>query len=137
MEFGDTRLTLLVRPNDLDPLGHVNNAVAVEYLEAGRWHWLGQHGLVPGDRVVSVVARCELDYRAEIGRGEVEVHTDLTSPDQYDEDGLTYRARFRQRIAQGAVTAVDALVTVAFLDSHQRCLVTLQDYVEASTPGKG
>ncbi|MFJ5116754.1 acyl-CoA thioesterase [Kitasatospora sp. NPDC088548] len=130
---------LPVRPNDLDALGHVNNAVALEYLEAGRWDWLGGQGLVHGDRVIAVVARAEIDYRAEIPRGRVEVRTALESPsvEEWDEDGLTFRARFRQRIhlpeAGGSGDpAVDALVTVAFLDAGKRCLVSLQDFIAAS-----
>jgi acyl-CoA thioester hydrolase len=138
--FGESRLLLQVRPNDLDILGHVNNAVAIEYLEAGRWDWLGRHGLVQGDRLIAVVARCEADYLAEIPRGRVEVRTVLESPtaEEFDEDGLTYRARFRQRIYLPEMErpAVDALVTVAFLDSAQRCLMSMQDFLTASGPDR-
>ncbi|MFF2045008.1 acyl-CoA thioesterase [Kitasatospora sp. NPDC058170] len=143
MFFGESRLMLPVRPNDLDVLGHVNNAVALEYLEAGRWDWLGRLGLVHGDRMIAVVARTEIDYLAEIPRGRVEVRTSLVTPseEEWDEEGMTFRARFRQRIhlagdgPEGADRpAVDALVTVAFLDAGQRCLVSLQDFLAASTP---
>lgn len=138
MFFGESRLMLPVRPNDLDALGHVNNAVALEYLEAGRWDWLGRQGLVHGDRLIAVVARTEIDYLAEIPRGRVEVRTELVSPseEEWDEEGLTFRARFRQRIhlPEADRPAVDALVTVAFLDAEQRCLVSLQDFLAASTP---
>jgi acyl-CoA thioester hydrolase len=134
--FSESRLTLPVRPNDLDALGHVNNAVALEYLEAGRWDWLGRQGLVPCDRMIAVVARAEVDYLAEIPRGQVEIRTSLESPtaEEFDEDGLTFRARFRQRIhlPEAEHPAVDALVTVAFLDAARRCLVTLQDFLMAS-----
>ncbi|MFD8377488.1 acyl-CoA thioesterase [Streptomyces sp. NPDC059679] len=136
MFFGESRLTLPVRPNDLDALGHVNNAVALEYLEAGRWDWLGRQGLVHGDRMIAVVARTEIDYLAEIPRGQIEVRTWLESPsaEEFDEDDLTFRARFRQRLhlPEAARPAVDALVTVAFLDAEQRCLVSMQDFLAAS-----
>ncbi|MCX4747531.1 acyl-CoA thioesterase [Kitasatospora sp. NBC_01287] len=125
-----------MRPNDLDALGHVNNAVALEYLEAGRWDWLTRQGLVHGERLIAVVARTEIDYRAEIPRGQVEVTTLLDEPgeEEFEEDGLTFRARFRQRVhlPGAADPAVDALVTVAFLDAEQRCLVTLQDFLAAA-----
>ncbi|MGW3568533.1 acyl-CoA thioesterase [Streptomyces sp. NPDC000941] len=125
-----------MRPNDLDALGHVNNAVALEYLEAGRWDWLGRQGLVHGDRMIAVVARTEIDYLAEIPRGQIEVRTSLESPsaEEFDEDDLTFRARFRQRLhlSEAARPAVDALVTVAFLDAEQRCLVSMQDFLAAS-----
>lgn len=137
--FGESRLTLQVRPNDLDVLGHVNNAVAIEYLEAGRWDWLGRQGLVQSDRLIAVVARSEVDYLAEIPRGGVEVRTVLESPgeQEYDEDDLTFRARFRQRIHLAGTDrpAVDALITVAFLDAERRCLVSLQDFLSAAVPG--
>jgi acyl-CoA thioester hydrolase len=127
---------LQVRPNDLDILGHVNNAVSIEYLEAGRWDWLSRNGLVQGDRVVAVVARSEVDYLAEIPRGRVEVRTVLSAPaaDEFDPDGLDYRARFRQRIFLPEMDrpAVEALITVAFLDSAQHCLMSLQDFLVAS-----
>ncbi len=147
MFFSESRLMLPVRPNDLDALGHVNNAVALEYLEAGRWDWLDRQGLVPGDRLIAVVARIEIDYRAEIPRGRVEIRTVLESPaagesedagdaGEFDEDGVTFRARFRQRVHLPELErlAVDALVTVAFLDATQRRLVSLQDFLKASRP---
>ncbi|MFB7664808.1 acyl-CoA thioesterase [Kitasatospora sp. NPDC056138] len=139
MFFGESRLILPVRPNDLDALGHVNNAVALEYLETGRWDWLGSQGIEPGDRMIAVVARTEIDYLAEIPRGRVEVRTVLESPtaEEFDEDGLTYRARFRQRVhlPETDRLAVDALVTVAFLDAEQRCLVPMQDFLAAAVRG--
>jgi acyl-CoA thioester hydrolase len=137
MFSAESRLMLPVRPNDLDALGHVNNAVALEYLEAGRWDWLGRQGLALGGRVIAVVARAEVDYRAEIPRGQVEVRTLLESPnaDEFDEGGLTFRARFRQRLHLPEVEppAVDALVTVAFLDSVRRCLVSMQDFLTTAS----
>jgi acyl-CoA thioester hydrolase len=138
MFFVESRLDLRVRPNDLDTLGHVNNAVVLEYLEAGRWDWLDRRGLRRDGRVIAVVARVEIDYRAEIPPGRIEVRTVLESPaaEEFDEDDLTFRARFRQRVhlpeAEGA--AVDALVTVAFLDAESRGLVPLQDFLTAAVP---
>jgi acyl-CoA thioester hydrolase len=129
---------LQVRPNDLDALGHVNNAVAFEYLEAGRWDWLDRAGLVHSDRMISVVARTEIDYLAEIPRGRIEVRTVLQSPtaEEFDEDDITFRARFRQRLHLPEVDspAVDALVTVTFLDAKARCLVSLQDFLADARP---
>lgn len=138
MFISESRLVLPVRPNDLDALGHVNNAVALEYLEAGRWDWLGRQGLVHGDRTIAVVARIEIDYLAEVPHGRVEIRTRLESPtaEEFDGDGLTFRARFRQRIHRQEVAspAVDALVTVAFLDAERRCLVSLQDFLTTAAP---
>jgi acyl-CoA thioesterase FadM len=133
------RLVLTVRPNDLDALGHVNNAVALEYLEAGRWDWLARQNLVHSREMIAVVARAEIDYLAELPRGRIEVATVLESPtrEELEDDGITFRARFRQRIrlAGAASAAVDAVVTVAFLDARERCLVSLQDFLAAAVPG--
>lgn len=59
------------RSYELDPYGHVNNAVYVNWFEHGRSAWLRERGLswasIPemyGVRVV--IVRCEIDYRAEI-----------------------------------------------------------------------
>jgi acyl-CoA thioester hydrolase len=59
-----------VRFNDCDPMGHVNNAVYLTYLEAARFAWWqstfgagrGSHGFV--------VARVEIDYRRQAFPGE-------------------------------------------------------------------
>jgi acyl-CoA thioester hydrolase len=140
LNFGETRLTMPVRPNDLDALGHVNNAVALEYLEAGRWDWLARQDLAHASGIITVVARCEIDYRAEIPTGLVEVRTRIESPteDEWDEDALTYRVRVRQRIhlLPDERMAVDAAVTVAFLDAAERSLVPLQTFVTAATEAR-
>jgi acyl-CoA thioester hydrolase len=62
-----------VRWRDLDLLGHLNQAVYHEYLEEGRAALMDSLG--EGNRFPFVLARVELDYRAEIRRrhGEVEV----------------------------------------------------------------
>ena len=57
-----------IRWRDLDPLGHVNSAVYVTLFEAGRDQWLRE---VLGSRFGAdqyVIARIELDFRAEIDR---------------------------------------------------------------------
>jgi acyl-ACP thioesterase len=58
------QLGLTVRPADLDPLDHVNNAVYLDWLDealegAG---WLDDAGRVP--------RRCRLEYRASAARGD-------------------------------------------------------------------
>ncbi len=58
-----------VRWRDLDPLGHVNSAVFLTFLETGRDLWLRE---VLGDDLGPeeyVVARIEVDFRAEVPRG--------------------------------------------------------------------
>jgi acyl-CoA thioester hydrolase len=64
-----------VRWRDLDPLGHVNSAVFVTFFETGRDLWLRE---VLGESFGPeqyVVARIEVDYRAEVPQGTDYVHS--------------------------------------------------------------
>jgi acyl-CoA thioester hydrolase len=60
-----------VRFRDCDPMGHVNNAVYLTYLEAARFAWwqqtFGPSGLTDHG---FVVARVEIDYRKPAFPGE-------------------------------------------------------------------
>jgi acyl-CoA thioester hydrolase len=67
---------LEVRFRDCDPMGHVNNAVYLTYLEQARFaHWRalwnyrkpGANPQVPG----VILARAEVDYRAPATEGEI------------------------------------------------------------------
>ena len=66
---------LEVRFRDCDPMGHVNNAVYLTYLEQARFaHWRalwnyrqpGSNPKVPG----VILARAEVDYRAQAKEGD-------------------------------------------------------------------
>jgi len=137
VSFEESFLTLRVRPNDLDSLGHVNNAVALEYLEAGRWAWMEQQSLQRGGGIIAVTLRIEVDYRREIVPQEVVVRTLLESPtaeELEDEESVLYRARFVQQIlleSERAV-AVEARVQAAFLDVADRTLRSVQDFIAAA-----
>lgn len=60
---GPVRLTLQLRLNDFDVLGHLNQAVYHELLEQGRIALLGS---LSADSNRYVLARVELDYRREV-----------------------------------------------------------------------
>jgi acyl-CoA thioester hydrolase len=64
-----------VRFRDLDPMGHVNNAVFLTYLEQARIAFFEQQGLsVELADMNLVVARVEIDFRAPVRLGrEVEI----------------------------------------------------------------
>jgi acyl-CoA thioester hydrolase len=64
-----------VRFRDLDPMGHVNNAVFLTYLEQARIAFFEQQGLsVALADMNLVIARVEIDFRAPVRLGqEVEV----------------------------------------------------------------
>src|SRR6266536_6123538 len=58
-----------VRFNDLDGMGHVNNAVFSTYLEQARLAWFGSDGEMAQSDVI--LARTEIDFRAPVGFGDV------------------------------------------------------------------
>jgi len=65
-------LPITIRYRDLDPQGHVNNAVYLTYLESARIGYYQQVGIYhPEDRVLTgmVVVRNEIDYLAPIQLG--------------------------------------------------------------------
>jgi acyl-CoA thioester hydrolase len=137
VRFEESVTSVRVRPNDLDSLGHVNNATVLEYFEAGRWAWMDQHGLRHGTRVLAVVARIEVDYRREILPQELEVRTVLEPPegeDLEDEDAQHYRVYFRQKVLidSGRQVAAEARLQVAFIDASTRALSTLQEFLAAA-----
>jgi acyl-CoA thioester hydrolase len=79
---------LTVRFRDCDPLGHVNNAVYLTYLEQARFHlWRAQFGYVAraagegGRRGLGfILARAEIDFTAQARYGdELDVHLGLDS----------------------------------------------------------
>jgi acyl-CoA thioester hydrolase len=71
---------ITVRFRDCDPMGHVNNAVYLTYLEVARFaywqdvaggRWFGDAGFI--------VARAEIDYKASAKPGDtVQVHLGIT-----------------------------------------------------------
>jgi acyl-CoA thioester hydrolase len=127
----------MTRPNDLDSLGHMNNAVVLEYLEAGRWDWFVRNGLQRAGRVTPVVARAEVDYRQEIFPGELTISTRVTT----DISELVYRATFHQTIMAlqngKEQLAVEARIYTAFLDMPTRELRSFQDFLEANAIPRG
>ena len=64
-----------VRFRDLDPMGHVNNAVFLTYIESARAAFLHHLGAVQTlEDLAIIVARIEIDFRAPVRFGdEVEV----------------------------------------------------------------
>ncbi|MFL5344625.1 MAG: acyl-CoA thioesterase [Hyalangium sp.] len=137
MPFEESNLTLRVRPNDLDSLGHVNNATALEYLEAGRWAWMEQNSLRKSADVIAVTLRVEVDYRKEIAFQEVVVRTRLEEPlaeELEEEEAMHYRVRFHQQVLvdSGQTVAVDAKVQAAFIHAKDRSLRTVQDFLASA-----
>ncbi|HZC28452.1 MAG TPA: thioesterase family protein [Gaiellaceae bacterium] len=64
-----------VRFRDLDPMGHVNNAVFLTYIEQARVTYLAEVGAATGlEDMNMIVARVEIDFKAPVRIGqEVEI----------------------------------------------------------------
>jgi acyl-CoA thioester hydrolase len=69
-----------VRFRDLDPMGHVNNAVFLTYIESARVAYLEHLGAATTlEEMAIIVARIEIDFRAPVRLGdEVEVTASAT-----------------------------------------------------------
>lgn len=130
----DSLVRVQVRPNDRDVQGHVNNAVALEYFEVGRWHWFTRHGLSCDKSVAPVVSRLEIDYLAQITHTQVEVATRLVTPNGLgDNVARVFRAIFRQEICVPDLVrpVARALVTIAFVDQKRDGKpVSLREYLD-------
>jgi len=60
-----------VRFRDLDPMGHVNNAVFLTYIESARAAFLQHLGAVETlEDLAIIVARIEIDFRAPVRFGD-------------------------------------------------------------------
>lgn len=63
------RAEIQMRYGDIDAMGHLNNAVYVQYLETSRVGLMRELGVRDEDDH-SVIARLELDYRREVRWGQ-------------------------------------------------------------------
>jgi acyl-CoA thioester hydrolase len=129
------RTVLRTRPNDLDSLRHVNHAVALEYMELGRWDWFSHNGLRRAGGVTPVVARCDVQYLRQIFAGEVVVNTHVSS----NGDDLTYKVIFEQTLSvlegSAEILAVSAQVTAAFIDLKSSRVCSFQEFLAQSASG--
>ncbi len=124
--YQDSEIHLPIRPNDYDYATYLNNAVYVEYLEAGRVDWaqrnqlnLFQLSLAPA------VVRLELDYLRGLIRGqdapEVFVTTRLA-------ELKPVRMIFEQMISSGArERCARAVVQVVMVNLDTKKAVPVRD----------
>ena len=80
MTSGDIVHVEQVRFRDLDPMGHVNNAVFLTYIEQARVTYLAEVGAASGlEDMNMVVAHVEIDFKAPVRLGqEVEISVRAT-----------------------------------------------------------
>lgn len=115
-------------PDDIDELGHVNNAVWVKWIQdVATAHWLAVAAPAHIDAYIWVVARHEIDYRGSVAAGETVTATTWV-------DGTPRGARFDRlmefRGADGKIR-VKARTTWAMLDKATRRIVRVPDAVAA------
>jgi len=106
-------LTFTAAPDHIDELGHVNNAVWVQWIQAiATAHW---EAVAPPEHVAAhvwVVTRHEIDYRGNVVAGEtVTAETWVPNPPK----GARFDRHVRFLDAQGQVK-VEAVTTWALID---------------------
>lgn len=114
------------RPEDIDELGHVNNAVWVRWVqEIAVAHWAAVAPAEHQAAHVWVVTRHEVDYRGNVGVGEtVTGETWVAGPPR----GARWARAVRFTGSDGRV-AVEAVSTWALLDRASGRLLRIRDDV--------
>lgn len=107
------RTTITATPDDIDELGHVNNAVWVKWIqEVSVGHWRAFAPAADVDRYIWVVTRHEVDYRGNVSAGEtVTAETWIPEPPR----GARFDRCLRFTGADGKVR-VEARSTWAIID---------------------
>jgi acyl-CoA thioester hydrolase len=119
---------ITAQPEDIDILGHVNNAVWVKWIQdVAVAHW---DALAPAEAQAAyfwVVTRHEIDYRGNVAAGEtVRAETWVDTPPQ----GARFDRKVRFVDAAGRVV-VDAVTTWALLDRKTGRLLRVRPEVAA------
>lgn len=125
-------LTFTARPGDIDVMGHVNNAVWVQWMEAiATAHWEAHALPEQQARYAWVVTRHEIDYRGNIREGE-SVTAETFIPD--GPHGARFDRRVDFRNADGKVI-VSARTTWAMIDIASGRLMRVPEDVAARFTG--
>lgn len=119
---------ITARPEDIDVLGHVNNAVWVQWIqEVAVAHWDTVAAPEHHAAYFWVVTRHEIDYRGNVVAGEtVTAETWVPEPPR----GARFDRHMRFTGADGQVK-VDAKTTWAMLDRETGRLVRIREEVAA------
>ena len=130
MEAGLNRhtLTFTAAPQHIDELGHVNNAVWVDWIQQlATAHWSAVAAPEHQAQYIWVVTRHEIDYRGNIALGE------SVTGETFIPEGPT-GARFDRRVdfrdAAGKVI-VSAKTTWAMIDKASGRLARVRDEITA------
>ncbi|MFL9839561.1 acyl-CoA thioesterase [Sphingomonas sp. ST-64] len=119
---------ITARPDDIDELGHVNNAVWVRWIQdVAVAHWNSVAPPEHRDAFVWVVTRHEIDYRGNVVAGEtVTAETWVPDPPK----GARFDRHMRFTDAEGRVK-VEAVSTWAMLDRATGRLVRVRPEIAA------
>lgn len=114
--------------DDIDELGHVNNAVWVRWIQdVAVAHWAAIAPPAHRDAYIWVVTRHEIDYRGNVSTGEtVTAETWVSDPPR----GARFDRNMRFTGADGRVK-VEAKTTWALLDRASGRLLRVPDEVAA------
>ena len=120
--------TITAGPDDIDELGHVNNAVWVRWIQdVAVAHWNAVAPPEHRDAYFWVVTRHEIDYRGNVCEGEtVTAETWVPQPPR----GARFDRHMRFTGADGKAK-VEAVSTWAMLDRATGRLVRVRDEVAA------
>ncbi len=120
--------TITAGPDDIDELGHVNNAVWVRWIQdVAVAHWQAVAAPEHHDAYIWVVTRHEIDYRGNVSEGEtVTAETWVPDPPR----GARFDRHMRFTGADGKVK-VEAVSTWAMLDRATGRLVRVRDEIAA------
>lgn len=115
-------------PEDIDELGHVNNAVWVRWIQdVAVAHWTAVAAPEHRDAYIWVVTRHEIDYRGNVSAGEtVTAETWVPEPPK----GARFDRHMRFTDADGRVK-VEAVSTWAMLDRATGRLVRVRPEIAA------
>jgi len=129
------RHQLDVRFRDCDPLGHVNNAVYLTYLEQARFaHWRDVWGFdvegLPENVPGVILARAEIDYRRPARYGDrLEIRISL------DRIGRTSFSYTHEVVDQKGATVAEAKTVQVMYDYAAGQPVPLSDEMKARLQG--
>lgn len=120
--------TITAGPDDIDELGHVNNAVWVRWIQdVAVAHWHAVAAPEHHDAYIWVVTRHEIDYRGNVSEGEtVTGETWVPHPPR----GARFDRHMRFTGEDGKVK-VEAVSTWAMLDRATGRLVRVRDEIAA------
>jgi acyl-CoA thioester hydrolase len=120
-------MPLTAGPDDIDELGHVNNAVWVQWIQrVAVAHWAAHADPADVARYYWVVTRHEIDYRGNIAAGEtVTARTWIATPPR--------GARFARNVAflRGERPVVEAVSEWAMIDRETGRIARVPAHIAA------